>query len=282
MKNLDFGYSQSKWVAEQLVYAAGKQGLRIRVYRPSLISASSDGIGGRDDISVRLLSFMIQHGVAVNARNQISFLPVDVAAHNIAAIFSQRETRAETFHVTVDDYYNMADVTRTITRDFGYPFTYYDIPEFVEQMNRRCTREDLLYPLVDFFNAAQHKVAAMQHKRYCNEEYRRARAATGTARPDPSLDQTVMRGQQRGVAVDHIVGGALLGLGHVLRHLAHAPLAGDEVFAAVFRQRAVEQRKQRGLARAVAAHQADFFARIEGDGGAVEQHFGAAAQGNVF
>ncbi|MEK7469912.1 MAG: thioester reductase domain-containing protein [Planctomycetota bacterium] len=191
MMNLDFGYSQSKWVAEQLVYAAGKQGLKIRVYRPSLISASADGIGGRDDISIRLLSFMIQHGVAVNARNQISFLPVDIAAHNIAAIFSQRETRAETFHVTVDDYYNMMDVTRTITRDYGYPFTYYEIPEFVEQMNRRCTREDLLYPLVDFFNAAQDKVAAMQHKRYSNEEYRRARATTGKARPDPSLDQTV-------------------------------------------------------------------------------------------
>ncbi|KAF0243803.1 MAG: AMP-binding [Planctomycetota bacterium] len=191
MKNLDFGYSQTKWVAEQLVYAAGRQGLKIRVYRPSLISASADGVGGRDDITIRLLSFMIRHGVAVNARNQISFLPVDVAAHNIAAIFSQRETRADTFHVTVDDYYNMMDVTRVITRDYGYPFTYYEIPEFVEQMNRRCTRDDLLYPLVDFFNAAQEKVAKMQHKRYDNEEYRRARSATGKAQPDPSLDQTV-------------------------------------------------------------------------------------------
>lgn len=191
MLNLDFGYSQSKWVAEQLVYAAGRQGLKVRVYRPSLISASADGVGGVDDITVRLLSFMIRHGVAINARNQISFLPVDVAAHNIAAIFAQRDTRAATFHVTVDDYYNMMDVTRVITRDYGYPFTYYDIPEFVEQMNRRCTRDDLLYPLVDFFNAAQHKVAAMQHKRYGNAEYRHARAATGHARPDPTLDQTV-------------------------------------------------------------------------------------------
>jgi thioester reductase-like protein len=191
MLNLDFGYSQSKWVAEQLVYAAGRQGLPVRVYRPSLISASADGVGSRDDITIRLLAFMIRHGVAVIARNQISFLPVDVAAHNIAAIFGRRETPAGTFHVTVDDYSNMMDVTRVITRDYGYPFTYYEIPEFVEQMNRRCTREDLLYPLVDFFTAAQDKVARMQHKRYDNTEYRRALAATGKARPDPGLDRTV-------------------------------------------------------------------------------------------
>ncbi len=191
MKNLDFGYSQSKWVAEQLVYAAGKQGLKVRVYRPSLISASADGIGGRDDIAVRLLAFMIRHGVAVKAKNQISFLPVDVAAHNIAAIFKQRQTKAITFHVTVDDYYNMMDVTRVITRDYGYSFEYYDIPEFVEQMNQRCTREDLLYPLVDFFNSSHPKIAAMQHKRYNNDEYRRARAESGSERRDPSLDNTV-------------------------------------------------------------------------------------------
>ena len=48
MENLDFGYAQSKWVAEQLVYAAGKQGLDVRIYRPSLISASEQSaIGSR-------------------------------------------------------------------------------------------------------------------------------------------------------------------------------------------------------------------------------------------
>jgi len=42
MAALDFGYAQSKWVAEQLVFAAGRQGLNVRVYRPSFITASTD------------------------------------------------------------------------------------------------------------------------------------------------------------------------------------------------------------------------------------------------
>ncbi len=46
----------------------------------------------------------------------------------------------------------------------------------------------------------------------------------------------LLRGQQGGVAVDHKVGGRLVGLWHVLRDLAHAPLGRDVVFARVFVQ----------------------------------------------
>lgn len=191
MGNLDFGYAQSKWVAEHLAFAAEREGLKVRVYRPSLISASTNGVGGRDDIAIRLLVFMIKHGIAINARNQISFLPADIASDNIAAIFMQRQTDATTFHVTVDDYYNMMDVTRIITREFGYPFTYYDIPAFVDRMNQLCTRDDLLYPLLDFFNRSYHKIAAMQQKRYCNDAYQLARRASGSSRQDPELVDTV-------------------------------------------------------------------------------------------
>jgi len=191
MKNLDFGYSQSKWVAEQLVYAAEKQGMKVRVYRPSLISASTGGVGGRDDIAVRLLAFMIKYGIAVSAKNQISFLPADIAADNIAAIFGQRDPGATTFHVTVDEYYNMMDVTRIISRDYGYPFVYRDIPAFVKEMARLSTREDPIYPLLDFFTRSQAKIAAMQHKRYNNDEYQRVRARSPLTRPDPEVEETV-------------------------------------------------------------------------------------------
>nr|MCU0255000.1 hypothetical protein [Acidobacteriota bacterium] len=95
-----------------------------------------------------------------------------------------------TFHVTVDDYYSMIDVTRVITRDYGYPFEYFEIPDFIAQMNRLCTRDDVLYPLVDFFNRAHPKISAMRDKRCNNDEYRRARAAGG-GRKDASLDETV-------------------------------------------------------------------------------------------
>jgi thioester reductase-like protein len=191
MANLDFGYSQSKWVAEHLVFEAQKQGLKVRVYRPSLISASSDAVGSRDDIFVRLLAFMLKYGVAVSARNQISLLPADIAADNIVAIFKQADAPQTTFHVTVDDYYNMIDVAQVLSRDHGYEFVYREIPEFIAEMNRRSTKDDPIYPLLDFFNRSHEKLSAMQHKRYDNSGYREARSRSVASRPDPPLKDTI-------------------------------------------------------------------------------------------
>ncbi len=191
MENLDFGYAQSKWVAEQLVLGAEQQGLKVRIYRPSLISSSTSGVGSRDDIAIRLLAFMINHGVAVNSRNQVSFLPADIAANNIVAILKQRETRGRTFHVTVDDFYSMMDIARVLTRNYGYSFVYYDIPRFAEEMVRRSTKDDPIYPLIDFFVRSQDKIARMQDKLYNNDDYRRAREESGCGRGDPTLVETV-------------------------------------------------------------------------------------------
>ena len=90
------------------------------------------------------------------------------------------------------------------------------------------------------------------------------------------------RVEQHRVALHHKVRGALVGLGHVLRHLAHTPLRGDVVLARVFVQATIKQGKQRGFARSVASDQTDFFAGIDGHGRAIEQDLGAAAQGHIF
>lgn len=191
MASLDFGYAQSKWVAEQLVFEAGKKGLKVRVYRPSFISASTTGVGSKDDIAVLLLAFMINHGIAVNALNQISFLPADIAADDIAAIFKRRQPGARTLHMTVNRYYNMVNITRLITRNYGHRFVYHDIPGFVAEMKRRCTRDDRIYPLLEFFTRSHLKIAAMQHKRYNNDRYREAMRLSCIVRGDPPLEDTL-------------------------------------------------------------------------------------------
>ncbi len=190
MANLDFGYAQSKWVSEQLVLAAREKGLDVRLYRPSLISPSTGGVGSRDDIAIRLLAFMIHHGIGVTAKNQLSFSPADIVAGNIAKVFMEPTASGRTLHFTVDDYYNMEDVTRLMTRKYGYRFTYFDIPGFMEQLSRRATQDDLVYPLTDFFVRSQDKLVAMQKKRYNNDGYREIRERCG-GRPDPTLEETV-------------------------------------------------------------------------------------------
>jgi thioester reductase-like protein len=96
MAEHDFGYAQTKWVAEQLVLAARRQGVDARVYRPGIVSASTGGMGHPADVAVRILAFMINHGIAVETTNQISILPADVAADNIAAIIGQDDPPART------------------------------------------------------------------------------------------------------------------------------------------------------------------------------------------
>src|SRR5215469_42517 len=88
MSALDFGYAQTKWVSERLILKAREQGLDARIYRPAFLTASTAGFGHSTDIVARLLSFMIKYGVAPNADIQLSFMPVDIAAHNIAAVMN--------------------------------------------------------------------------------------------------------------------------------------------------------------------------------------------------
>jgi thioester reductase-like protein len=191
MTALDFGYSQTKWVAEQLVFGAREQGLDTQICRPAFLTASTAGFGHSNDIVVRLLSFMINYGVVPEARNQLSFMPVDIAAHNMVAVMTTAGVGMPPFHVTVDDYYSLVDVTRQITLDYGIPFRYVDLEEFAREMNRLCSVRDPAFPLVDVIARSHAKIAAMEHKRYWNTGFRKALKQSGRGVPDASLQETV-------------------------------------------------------------------------------------------
>jgi len=191
MSGLDFGYSQTKWVAEQLALEAQRQGLDVRIYRPSLISPTSAGFGSQDDILVRLTAFMIEHGVAVKAHNQLSLLPADLIADHIVELMSLPDEAGTVFNLTADDYYNIMDITQVLSKRHGYRFTYHDIPSFTEQVNRRCAPRDPMYPLVDFLTRSADKIAAMRDKRYDNSQYRHARGLAKVHLREPALTKTV-------------------------------------------------------------------------------------------
>ena len=191
MELLDFGYSQSKWVAEQVVMDARRQGLATRIFRPALVSPSITGGGNNFDIAVRLVAFMVNHGIGVDALNQVSFVPADITANNIVAISTTPGTVNQTFHVVRDDYANMLDITGLITKATGRQFEIFGIRDFVPELIRRCRKEDLLYPLLDFLVGSVDNISSMEFKRYDNSTYQTARDASVWGRPDPSLEDTV-------------------------------------------------------------------------------------------
>ena len=191
MELLDFGYSQSKWVAEQVVVDARNRGLSARIFRPALVSPSVTGGGNNFDIAVRLVAFMVNHGIGVDTLNQVSFVPADIVANNIVAISTTPGTANKTFHVVRDDYSNMMDITGLITKATGRQFEGFSLPDFVPELIRRCRKEDLLFPLLDFLVGSVDNISAMEFKRYDNSTYQMARDASVWGKPDPSLEDTV-------------------------------------------------------------------------------------------
>src|SRR6201985_1785390 len=166
---------------------ARRHGLATRIFRPALVSPSVTGGGNNFDIAVRLVAFMVNHGIGVDALNQVSFVPADIVANNIVAISTPPGTANKTYHVTRDDYANMLDITGLITKATGRQFEIFSLPNFVPELIRRCRKEDLLYPLLDFLVGSVDNISAMEFKRYESSCYQAARDASVAGRRAPTL-----------------------------------------------------------------------------------------------
>jgi thioester reductase-like protein len=188
---LDFGYSQTKWVSEQIVKDALSRGLQGRIFRPALITPSVNGGGHNFDISIRLIAFMFNHSIGVDAQNQVSFSPADRAAHNIVAASNLPDTINKTFHVVRDVYSNMKDITDIITELTGKKFVIYKLKDFVPVIIERCSKDDLLFPLLDFLVRSVDNISAMEFKLYDSSNFQAARNASPVGWSDPTLKETV-------------------------------------------------------------------------------------------
>ena len=134
---------------------------------------------------------MVNHGIGVDALNQVSFVPADVVANIIVATSNTPGTANKTYHTVRDDYANMLDITGLITRLTGRQFEVFSVDDFVPELIRRCRKEDLLFPLLDFLVGSVDNITAMEFKRYDNSAYQMARDASAWGISDPSLEDTV-------------------------------------------------------------------------------------------
>jgi len=191
MENLDFGYSQSKWVSEQILKSAMKQGLNARIFRPALISPSINGKGYNYDIAIRLLAFMIKYRVGTSAKNQISFTPADIAANNIVAISNIEDSLNKVFHVTRDTYTNLEDITNVFSLFTGDKFEILPLEDFVPEIVNRCTKDDILFPLINFLVKSEKKISKMEFKLYDNSNYKKYRDMSDLGIEDKSIEDVV-------------------------------------------------------------------------------------------
>jgi hypothetical protein len=144
----------------------------------------------RSDVTVRVLGYMIRSGLAVDAANEVSLLPVDTCARNIVAM-SLAGGIPDAIHMTADCYHNVGDICRIISDRHGYPFRSVSLQEFVAHAHRHAGTGDEIYPLLGFLDRNTRRILAMEGKRYSNAGYRHARERTPLTVAHPGIESVV-------------------------------------------------------------------------------------------
>ncbi|KAJ3995925.1 aminoadipate-semialdehyde dehydrogenase [Lentinula boryana] len=80
-RGLKTGYGQSKWVAEKLLFEAGKRGLSGYIIRPGyVVGESKGGVTNTDDFVWRMVKGCVQLGSVPDMSNGVNMVPVDRVA----------------------------------------------------------------------------------------------------------------------------------------------------------------------------------------------------------
>ncbi|NNH70469.1 non-ribosomal peptide synthetase [Nocardia uniformis] len=115
------GYLASKWVAEQLVRAAGERGLPVVVHRPGLVSgATSSGVIPEDDSFWTLIRTAAHLGVCPDLGDaQVTLAPADYIARAIVTLATTRSAHGQTYHLVNSAPTKVTDIV-DVVRAKGY------------------------------------------------------------------------------------------------------------------------------------------------------------------
>jgi thioester reductase-like protein len=93
------GYTQTKWVAEQLVMLAGARGLPVSIYRPGQIAGHSQtGACNPDDLLWQMIRGCIRLGSVPDLNDmRVDMTPVDFVSRAIVYLSRQAEASGQTF-----------------------------------------------------------------------------------------------------------------------------------------------------------------------------------------
>ncbi|MFF3755431.1 amino acid adenylation domain-containing protein [Streptomyces sp. NPDC002018] len=124
--HLSVGYVESKWVAEELLRNAAKEGLPVAIYRAADISGDRDtGAWNTATEMCAMKKFIVDTGTSPIAELPLDYTPVDCFAAAVAHIASQRLPEGEVYHLTNPGKVNVSVLTERL-RAHGH--TIRDVP----------------------------------------------------------------------------------------------------------------------------------------------------------
>lgn len=139
-EGLKMGYTQTKWVAEQLLAEARRRGIPVSIYRPGRISGDSrTGACQTDDFLWRMVKGSIQLGCApdVDARAEMS--PVNFISRAIVYLSMQKESINKGFHLFNTQPMQMRDLMEAM-KELGYEVDIVSYDEWMERLMEVASR----------------------------------------------------------------------------------------------------------------------------------------------
>nr|UXE44650.1 linear gramicidin synthase subunit D [uncultured bacterium] len=148
---LQGGYAQSKYVAEQLVYRARARGLQCVIYRLGRVTGhSGSGACNTGDLTCRLIKGYIQLGSMPELPPDSTgdMVPVDFAARSIVHLSRRESSLGHAFHIVNPRQFRLVEVLDAM-RAFGYPLRSLPPPEWKAALVEQA-QDDLDHPLHPF------------------------------------------------------------------------------------------------------------------------------------
>lgn len=182
--HFDMGYSQSKWVAEAILFQARDRGLALNIFRPGFIMGDSEsGICNVDDFMARLVIACINHkGYPVLKNQRKECIPVDYASHAIVHISHKEEELGKNFHLAPLKHQRSVSVVDffELVKSCGYPMEAKPYGEWVEMITEGVSKgEDR--PLLPLMSALTERIYHHEKTRWELHENMPAYHADNTA-----------------------------------------------------------------------------------------------------
>jgi thioester reductase-like protein len=137
-EHLYMGYTETKWVAEELLRRAADAGLAVSIHRPYEVSGDlTDGAWNLENATCALLRVIVDLGVAPDIDLPLDLVPVDVLAAQIVHIALTRTADTRTYHLANPRPASLADMVDRL-RGHGYPIRMVAYPDWVRRAVRHA------------------------------------------------------------------------------------------------------------------------------------------------
>ncbi|KAI9206935.1 male sterility protein-domain-containing protein [Polychytrium aggregatum] len=152
--NISGGYSQTKWVSEQLINKARSRGVPVTIIRPAVIAGDSQyGVSNSDDYIWRYVKGCIQLGVAPSHATPVTMTmdPVDHVAKVVAEIAGSEESLSKfVFHISDSEHSALTETKLfEIVKAFGWTVLFESHEQFKEAFHSHPAAEsNALFPLM--------------------------------------------------------------------------------------------------------------------------------------